>query len=558
VEKVWLKQYPEGIKSEIDVDPETSIVDVLQRSCSRFANKTAYINMDHGISYAQLDQYSQAFASFLQHELGFAKGDRVALMMPNLLQYPVALFGILRAGMVAVNVNPLYTARELEHQLSDASVRGIVIIENFAETLEKVIDKVPLEAVITTQVGDMLGFPKRVLTNLVVKHVKKMVPSFNLPGAITFNDALKRGQARAMDPVDVSGEDIAFLQYTGGTTGLAKGATLLHRNIVANLEQASAWLEPWTTEGEETIVTPLPLYHVFALTANCLVFLKLGGTNVLITNPRDIPGLAKELKKYKVTAFTGVNTLFNALLNDKDFCSLDFSPLKLTLGGGAAVQRAVAEQWKEVTGKPLIEAYGLTETSPAACINPLSMEDYNGSIGLPLPSTEVSIRDDDGKEVASGKTGELCIRGPQVMAGYWNKPEENKKTFFEDGFLRTGDVAKMDEKGFFFIVDRKKDMILVSGFNVFPNEIEDVVSGHEGVLEAACIGVPDKKSGEAVKVFIVKKDDSATAESIRAYCKDKLTGYKMPKHIEFLDELPKSNVGKILRKELRDLKPAAA
>lgn len=558
MDKIWLKQYPEGIKPEIEVDPETSIVDVLTKSCARFANQTAYVNMDKGISYAELDKLSQNFASFLQNELGFEKGDRVALMMPNLLQYPVALFGILRAGMVAVNVNPLYTARELEHQLSDAGVRGIVIIENFAETLAKVIDKVALEAVITTQVGDMLDFPKRLLVNLVVKHVKHMVPSFNLPGAIAFNDAMKRGQSKAMKPVAVSGEDTAFLQYTGGTTGLAKGATLLHRNIVANLEQAAAWLAPWTVEGEETIVTPLPLYHVFALTANCLVFLKLGGKNVLITNPRDIPALVNEIKNAKPTAFTGVNTLFNALVNNADFGKLDFSALKLTLGGGAAVQRAVAEKWKDITGIPLIEAYGLTETSPAACINPLSLEDYNGSIGLPIPSTEASIRDDDGKEVPVGEPGELCIRGPQVMPGYWNKPEENKKAFFDDGFLRTGDVAQMDKQGFFYIVDRKKDMILVSGFNVFPNEIEDVVAGHEGVLEVACIGVPDKKSGETVKIFVVKKDDSVTADSIRAYCKDKLTGYKMPKHIEFIDELPKSNVGKILRKELRDREPAEA
>ena len=552
MEKVWLKQYPEGVASEIDFDPKTSIVDIVQRSCEQFADQVAYVNMDQTLTYAELERQSRAFAAFLQHDLGFDKGDRVALMMPNLLQYPVALFGILRAGMVAVNVNPLYTARELEHQLSDAGVRGIVIVENFAQTLEQVIDKVPLEAVITTQVGDMLPTIKRTLVNLAVKHVKKMVPKFNLPGAIGFNDALKRGAGRQMQPVSVTGDDIAFLQYTGGTTGLAKGAILLHSNIVANLEQASAWLAPWTNEGEEVILTPLPLYHVFALTANCLVFLKLGGKNVLITNPRDIPGLVKELDKHAPTAFTGVNTLFNALVNDDGFKNLDFSNLKLTLGGGAAVQRAVAEKWKKVTGQPLIEAYGLTETSPAVCINPMSLEDYNGSIGLPISSTEVSIRDDDGNEVAAGESGELCVRGPQVMQGYWEKPEENEKTFFKDGFLRTGDVAQMDEKGYFYIVDRKKDMILVSGFNVFPNEIEDVVASHEGVLEAACIGVDDEKSGEAVKVYVVKKDDSVTEKDIKDFCKDKLTGYKRPKHVQFIDELPKSNVGKILRKELRD------
>ncbi|MES1943481.1 long chain fatty-acid CoA ligase [Salinisphaera sp. PC39] len=558
MEKIWLENYPQGIKAEIELDPETSIVDVLERSCDRFADRVAYVNMDHALTYAELDRASQAFASFLQNDLGFGKGDRVALMMPNLLQYPVALFGILRAGMVAVNVNPLYTARELEHQLADAGARGIVIVENFAATLEQVIDRVPLEAVITTRIGDMLPFPRRQVVNLAVKHLKKMVPDFSLPGAIGFNDALSRGEKRAMHDAGVTGDDIAFLQYTGGTTGLAKGATLLHRNIVANLEQASAWLEPWTDEGGETIVTALPLYHVFALTANCLVFLKLGGKNVLITNPRDIPGLVKELKKYPFTAFTGVNTLFNALLNDADFRALDFSPLKLTLGGGAAVQRPVAERWKEVTGKALIEAYGLTETSPAACINPLDLEDYNGSIGLPIPSTEISVRDDDGNEVPAGEPGELCIRGPQVMQGYWNKPEENAKTFFDDGFLRTGDVARMDDRGFFYIVDRKKDMIIVSGFNVFPNEIEDVVAGHEGVLEAACVGVPDDKSGEAVKVYAVKKDPALTEDDLRAYCRENLTGYKVPRHIEFIDELPKSNVGKILRKELRDRSMAAA
>ena len=551
MDKVWLKQYPKGVPEEIAATKDETLVDLIMGSCQEFADKPAFTNMGATLTYRELDERSAHFAAYLQHELGFAKGDRVAIMMPNLLQYPIALIGILRAGMVAVNVNPLYTARELEHQLSDAGARAIVIVENFAATLEKVVDKVPLEAVITTQIGDALPTAKRLLTNFVVKHVKRMVPAFKLPGAIAFNTVLADGAKQSMKPVKVAPDDIAFLQYTGGTTGLAKGAILLHRNMVANVSQAEAWLDPWTEKGNEVILTPLPLYHVFALMANCLMFMRQGGKNVLITNPRDIPALVKEFDTHKPTAFTGVNTLFNALVNNEAFAKLDFSRLKITLGGGAAVQKAVAEKWQKATGVALIEAYGLTETSPGVSINPLTLERYNGSIGLPLPSTDISIRDEAGNEVEPGEPGELCVSGPQVMAGYWNKPEENESTFFPDGYLRTGDVARFDEQGFLYIVDRKKDMILVSGFNVYPNEIEDVVSAHPKVMEAACIGVDDERSGEVVKIFVVKADASLTEDELLAYCREELTGYKVPKHVAFIDELPKSNVGKILRKDLR-------
>jgi len=550
VNKTWLEHYPKGVAAEIDVDDSSSLVDLFENSVKAFRSNIAFSNMDCEISYDQLDAQSRDFAAYLQNDLGFAKGDRVAIMMPNLLQYPIALFGILRAGMIVVNVNPLYTARELEHQLSDAGVRGIVIVENFASTLEQVIDKVAVEAVITTQIGDRLPWIKRTLVNTVVKRVKRMVPSFKLPGAVAFNNALAKGSKQSLKPVDINGDDVAFLQYTGGTTGLAKGAIILHRNMVANVAQAEQWMGPEIDKGNELILTPLPLYHVFALMSNCLVFIKQGGKNVLITNPRDIPALVKQFEKHKPTVVTGVNTLFNALTNDDGFAKLDFSRLKVTLGGGAAVQRAVAEKWKRITGVNLNEGYGLTEASPVVSITPLD-QDYTGSIGLPIPSTDVSIRDDEGKELPVGEPGELCVKGPQVMAGYWNKPEENEKTFFEGGWLRTGDVAKMDDKGFFYIVDRKKDMILVSGFNVYPNEIEDVVAGHPKVMEAACVGVEDEKTGEAVKVFVVKKDDSLTDKELIEFCRKELTGYKVPKQVTFLDELPKSNVGKILRKDLR-------
>jgi len=549
----WIKQYPAGVPAEIDLKEFASIGDLFAKSVASYGPRTAYINMDKSITYSELDRLSTQFGAYLQSVLQLPKGSRVAVMMPNLLQYPVALFGILRAGYVVVNCNPLYTERELEHQLKDSGAQAIVIIENFAQVLDKVIARTPVKHVITTQIGDMLDFPKRLIVNLVVKHVKKMVPAFNLPQAVPFRAALAQGSGHALQPVQVTLEDLAFLQYTGGTTGVSKGAMLTHGNIVANLQQAHAWLKPFLKGGnQELIVTALPLYHIFALTANCLTFFKIGAANLLITNPRDIPGFVAELGKHRFTALTGVNTLFNALVNNADFGKLDFSSLHVTLGGGMAVQRAVAEKWKAITGTTLVEAYGLTETSPAATINPMDLQDYNGCIGLPVPSTDVRILDDDGNEVAQGEPGELCVFGPQVMKGYWQRPEETAKVILPNGYLRTGDVAVMNEQGYFKIVDRKKDMILVSGFNVYPNEIEDVAALHPGVLEAAAVGVPDEKSGEAVKLFIVKKDPALTAEALLEHCRTNLTGYKIPKTIVFKTELPKTNVGKILRRELRD------
>jgi long-chain acyl-CoA synthetase len=508
--------------------------------------------MDKGITYDELDRLTAQFAGFLQGECGLTKGARVAIMMPNILQYPIAAFGALRVGYTVVNVNPLYTPRELEHQLRDSGAEAIVIVENFCTTLQQVLKNTPIKTVVTTGLGDMLGFPKSAIVNFVVKHVKNMVPGWSIPGTIGFRDALTRGSRHALKPVQVTLENLAFLQYTGGTTGVAKGAMLTHRNIVSNLSQAFEWIKPFVREGEETIVTALPLYHIFALTANCLTFMRLGATNILIPNPRDIPGFVKVLGKYSFSVLTGVNTLFNALLNDPNFARLDFSALRVTLGGGMAVQKAVADRWGQVTGKPLIEAYGLTETSPAATINPLDLKEYNGSIGLPVPGTEVTIRDDDGKDLPLGQAGELCVRGPQVMKGYYNRPDETAKVLMPDGFLRTGDVAVIDEQGFVRIVDRKKDMILVSGFNVYPNEVEAVVAMHPAVLEVAAIGVPDDKSGEAVKVFIVRKDPSLTADAVLAHCRENMTGYKVPRFVEFREELPKTNVGKILRRALRD------
>src|SRR6056297_3803307 len=551
-EKTWLNQYSEGVPAEIDMDEFDSVVDILEQSCEQYADQTAFVNFGRELSYAELDRQSRAFGARLQ-ALGLKRGDRVAIMMPNLLQYPIALFGVLRAGLVVVNTNPLYTARELKHQLNDSGARAIVVLENFAHTLDTVTGDCPAcEHVFVTGVGDLLGFPKGSLINFVLRHVKKEVPAYNLPGAVRFSAALKAGESKSLERPALNHEDLAFLQYTGGTTGVSKGAMLTHGNIVANVQQSSAWLNQLIEYGREIIVTALPLYHIFALTANCLVFIKFGGRNLLITNPRDMNGFVKELGKEKFTAITGVNTLFNGLLNTPSFESLDFSPLRLTLGGGMAVQRAVAERWKKATGVPLIEAYGLTETSPAACINPMDLEDYNGAIGLPIPSTACKVIDDQGNEVAVGEPGELCIRGPQVMKGYWQRPDETAQVLSSDGWLKTGDMACRDENGFFFIVDRKKDMILVSGFNVYPNEIEDVVAAHPKVLEVGAIGVEDEKSGELVKVVVVRKDDSLTVEELRAHCKEELTGYKVPKYVEFVDELPKTNVGKILRRELRD------
>jgi len=549
--KIWHKGYDAGVPYEINPNEYSSINDVLEVGFTKFKNLPAFHNMGTTLSYAQIDVLSQKFASYLQNDLHLQKGDRVAIMMPNILQYPIALFGVLRAGLIAVNVNPLYTPRELEHQLKDAGCKAIVIFANSASVLEKVLPNTPVKTVILTEIGDMLKFPKNYIVNFVIKNVKKMVPEFNIPNAVDFKECVAKGDASKFKKADVKLDDIAFLQYTGGTTGVAKGAILTHKNIVANMVQARAWIKNLITDGKEIIITPLPLYHIFSLTANCFIFNSVGALNVLITNPRDIPGFVKELKKWKFTAITGVNTLFNGLLNNEEFKKLDFSHLKVSLGGGMAVQKSVADRWKQVTGRPLIEAYGLTETSPAACINPMTLKDYNGLIGLPLPSTEVEIKDDNGKTMPLGEIGEICIRGPQVMAGYYNRPDETAKVMTQDGFFKTGDLGFMNEQGYSKIVDRKKDMILVSGFNVYPNELEDVISQHPKVLECAAIGIPDEKSGEVVKVFVVKKDESLTQEEMMKFCRENLTSYKVPRTIEFRKELPKSNVGKILRKDLR-------
>ena len=505
------------------------------------------------MSFGDLDKESRDLAAYLQKVVGLVKGDRVALMMPNILQYPIAIAAVLRAGLVGVNVNPLYTPRELKHQLKDSGAKAIVIVENFAHTLADVIEDTDVKTVITTQIGDLLGFPKSLLVNLVIKKVKKMIPEWNIPGAMTFKKSLAEGKSQTLDDVEVSLDDNAFLQYTGGTTGVSKGAMLTHKNLVANVEQSAAWLGKNSIGDSEIVITALPLYHIFALTANCLLFMSIGGKNILITNPRDFPGFVKELKKHRFTFISGVNTLFNALLHTPGFSEIDFSALQVTLGGGMAVQGAVAKHWKEVTGNTLTQAYGLTETSPAACINPiLDGSEFNGSIGLPIPSTEGSIRDDDGNELALGEVGEICIKGPQVMAGYWQKPDETAKVMLDGDWFRTGDMGRMDENGYIFIEDRKKDMILVSGFNVYPNEIEAVAVEHEKILEAAAIGKADERSGEVVKLFVVKKDPTLTVEEVIAHCRENLTGYKVPKEVIFRDELPKTNVGKILRRELRD------
>ncbi|WP_313771368.1 long-chain-fatty-acid--CoA ligase FadD [Rheinheimera sp. 4Y26] len=550
MDKVWLKRYPTGVPAEINADHYSSLLDIFEQSIASYSDRTAYINMGKSITYAELDTLSTHFAAYLQQGLGLKKGDAVAIMMPNLLQYPVALLGVLRAGCTVVNVNPLYTPRELQHQLNDSQAKAIVIVENFAHTLADVINQVKLEHVILTKMGDMLGFVKGNIVNFVVKHVKKMIPAYQLPQLKTFNQALKQGaQLKYQKPV-VTGSDLAFLQYTGGTTGVSKGAMLTHRNMVANLEQVAGCIGPILAPGKEFIVTALPLYHIFALTANCLTFMKYGGTNLLITNPRDMPGFVKELSKYPFTAITGVNTLFNGLLNCPGFADLDFSKLKLSLGGGMAVQKPVAERWQKVTHSRLVEGYGLTECAPLVTVSPFDLEGFNGSIGLPAPSTHIKLIDDNGNEVAPGEAGEMLVQGPQVMLGYLNRPEETDKVL-KDGWLYTGDIARMDEQGFFYIVDRKKDMILVSGFNVYPNEIEEVVAMNEKVLEVAAVGIPNEATGEAVKIFVVKKDQSLTDQELIAHCKERLTGYKVPKLVEFRTELPKTNVGKILRRELK-------
>lgn len=552
MERIWLKRYPEGIPAEIDPDEYQSVVDVFEKNCRQYKDHPAFANMGKKITFAELDTKSRDFAAYLQ-SIGLTCGDRVAIMMPNILQYPIALFGILRAGMIVVNVNPLYTARELENQLNDSDAKAIVIIANFAHVLTEVIHKTQVQHVILTELGDMLSFPKCFIVNFAVKHIKKMVPPYQLSGAVKFISALVRGRNAPFEKPTIIGEDLAFLQYTGGTTGVAKGAMLTHRNMVANVQQVSAWLGPLIKRGQEVLITALPLYHIFSLTANCLCFIKFGALNVLITNPRDMPGFIKELSQWKFTAITGVNTLFNGLLHNAEFSKLDFSTLRLSVGGGMAVQRVVAEKWHAVTGSHILEGYGLTESSPVVTINPIDLKAYSGSIGLPVPSTDVSLRDEEGKEVDIGERGELCVKGPQIMRGYWQRPDETAQVLTEDGWLLTGDIATIDDEGFIRIVDRKKDMILVSGFNVYPNEIEEVIAKHDSVLEVACIGVPDEKTGEAVKVFVVPKANiHITKQGIIDYCKIHLTAYKVPKYVELRTELPKSNVGKILRRELRD------
>lgn len=551
LKKVWLNRYPADVAAEINPDRYQSLVDMFEQATARYADQPAFVNMGEVMTFRKLEERSRAFAAYLQQGLGLQKGDRVALMMPNLLQYPVALFGILRAGMVVVNVNPLYTPRELEHQLNDSGASAIVIVSNFAHTLEKVVDKTQVKHVILTRMGDQLSAAKGTLVNFVVKYIKRLVPKYHLPDAISFRSALQHGYRLQYIKPEILNADLAFLQYTGGTTGVAKGAMLTHRNMLANLEQVRAAYSPLLFERKELVVTALPLYHIFALTMNCLLFIELGGQNLLITNPRDIPGLVKELAKYPFTAMTGVNTLFNALLNNKEFQQLDFSSLHLSAGGGMPVQHAVAERWEKLTGRFLLEGYGLTECAPLVSANPHDMDYHSGSIGLPVPSTEVKLIDDEGEEVPPGEPGELCVKGPQVMLGYWQRPDATDE-IMHDGWLRTGDIAVMDEEGFMRIVDRKKDMILVSGFNVYPNEIEDVVMQHSGVLEVAAVGVPNGASGEAVKIFVVKKDPALTEEALVVFCRRHLTGYKVPKLVEFREELPKSNVGKILRRELRD------
>lgn len=552
MEKLWLNSYEQGVNAEIDITQYSSISDVFRQSVEKFAHQPAFQNMGKTLTYAEVGKLAQDFASYLQNVLKLPRGERVAIMLPNLLQYPIALFGILQAGLVAVNTNPLYTPRELEHQLKDSGATTIIVLENFANTLELVLPRTQIKHVIVASVGEMFGFFKGTLMNFVLRKIKKMVPEYRISGAIPFQTTLKEGAAHTFRPVTLTREDTALLQYTGGTTGVAKGAILSHGNICANMLQAKEWIKNQLREGKETVIAALPLYHIFALTVNLMIFTNAGSKIILITNPRDMKGFIGELKKERISVFIGVNTLFNGMVNQPDFATVDFSNLRLTLGGGMATQKAVAEKWKKITGTPIVEAYGLTEASPGVCCNPLNIEAYSGGIGLPVPSTEVELRDADGKEVPVGQPGELWVRGPQVMQGYWNRPEETAKTIDARGFLETGDIAVMDEKGWLKLVDRKKDLIVVSGFNVYPNEIEEVISHNDKVMEVACIGVPNEKTGEALKVFVVKKDPSLTKEELIEFCRTELTAYKVPKDIEFRDELPKSNVGKILRRELRE------
>ena len=560
MERIWLKHYPAGVPADIDVTQYSSLVELLEESFKKFADRKAFICMDKAITYRELDEMSTALGAYLQSK-GLQKGARVALMMPNVLQYPVATAAVLRAGYAVVNVNPLYTPRELEHQLKDSGAEAIIVLENFATTVQKVLANTTVKNVIVGSMGDLLGF-KGVIVNLVVRRVKKMVPAWSIPGAVSFNEALSAGRGMKLNKPVLTRQDVAFLQYTGGTTGVSKGATLIHQNVLANVLQNDAWLQPALKKppivDQMVIVCALPLYHIFALTACYLLGVRSGGTNLLIPNPRDMAGFIKELAKYQVSFFPAVNTLYNGLLNTPGFDKLDFSKLKIANGGGMATQKPVAEKWLKVTGISLSEGYGLSETSPTLTCNPATITEFSGTIGLPVPSTWLSIRDDDGNELPLGEAGEICAKGPQVMSGYWNRPDETAKVMTADGYFRTGDIGVMDEKGYTKIVDRKKDMILVSGFNVYPNEIEEVLASHPGVLECAVIGVPDAKSGEAVKAFVVKKDPSVTAEDIIKFAATQLTAYKVPKQIEFRADLPKTNVGKILRRELRDEKKAAA
>ncbi len=550
--KPWLNSYPEGIPENISIDEFASVAEVFDKSVEKYSNLPAFSNFGKTISYSELKEYTSQLGAYLRNDLGLKKGDRVAVMMPNLLQNPIAIFAILRAGLVVVNTNPLYTSRELKHQLIDSGAETIIIVENFCNTLDQIVEETCIKNIIVTRIGDMLPFPKSAIINLVIKYIKRMVPAYSLPNSVMFKQALKLGSQHRFETVPCNHYDIAFLQYTGGTTGISKGAVLTNKNMVANVQQASAWIKNTLGNEPQIIVTALPLYHIFSLTANCLTFMKHGWMNYLITNPRDINGFVKEIKNLKFAAITGVNTLFNGLLNHPEFQDVDFSKILATLGGGMSVQHSVAQRWKETTGGTLIEAYGLTETSPAACMNPMDLEDYNGMIGLPISSTEVTIQDDGWNELKIGDQGEICIRGPQVMQGYWQRPRETANVLSADGWLHTGDIGIMNKDGFVKIVDRKKDMILVSGFNVFPNEIESTISEHPDVLEVGVVGKPDEKSGESVMAIIVKKNPDLTEDAIKTFCRENLTAYKIPRTIIFANELPKTNVGKILRRELRD------
>jgi long-chain acyl-CoA synthetase len=554
MQKIWLKSYPAGVPAEIDPSSLRSVKELAERSFAEFAPRTAFTQMGRSVSYAELGELSRAFAAWLQKRSGLARGDRIAIMLPNVLQYPIALFGALRAGLTVVNTNPLYTARELEHQLADSGAAAVLVLENFAHVVQDVLPRTQVKRVIVTAVGDWLGFAKSRIVNYVVRHKRKQVPPWHIEGALDLRSVVREGRRLDLQPVELGHGDVAFLQYTGGTTGVAKGAVLTHGNICANVLQAEAWIRPFLAAGSDGpgwIVTPIPLYHIFALTANCMVFLRLGWHNLLIPNPRDLAGFVAELARYPFATLSGVNTLFNALLNTRGFGSLDFSHLRITLGGGMAVQAAVAERWRKVTGHPICQAWGLTETSPGVCINP-PLEEFNGSIGLPISSTEVAIKDDDGRDLPLGETGEICVHGPQVMRGYWNRPDETAKVMLPGEWLRTGDVGRMDERGYVYIQDRKKDMILVSGFNVYPNEVEEVAAAHPGILEVAAVAQPDPHSGEAVALYVVRKDANLTERDVIDFCRKSLTGYKVPRHVYFRSELPKSNVGKILRRVLKD------